>query len=61
MNTGCVRISLLLAVLAVTSGCATSEPQAILSAAELDAMIRVEVKTIEPREPVAVLAAVDQP
>ena len=60
MNTGCVRISLILAVLAVASGCASQGPQPILSAKELDSMIRVEVRLIEPA-PETVIAANDQP
>ena len=64
MNTGRAGILLILAVLA--SGCATQEPDAILSASELESMIRVEVRTIEapaPNAPVAeaVIALNDQP
>ena len=56
MNTGRARIGILLTVLALCGACATQQPSAILSAAELDAMIRVEVSVVEPAEPLAVIA-----
>lgn len=56
MNTGCARIGILLAVVALCSACAAQQPGAILSAAELDAMIRIEVSAIEPTESLAVMA-----
>jgi hypothetical protein len=56
MNTGRARIGILLTVLALCSACATQQPRAILSAAELDAMIRIEVSVVEPIEPLAVMA-----
>jgi hypothetical protein len=37
-----------LAMLFALGGCATGEPVALLSAAELDAMIRVEIQLLEP-------------
>ena len=37
-----------LAMLIALGGCATGEPVAHLSAAELDAMIRVEIQPLEP-------------
>ena len=65
MNTGCARITLLLAVLALCAGCASqqsaSSQRAILSADELESMIRVEVRNIEPVETDAIVAANDQP
>ena len=65
MNTGCARITLLLAVLAVGAGCASqqsaSSQRAILSAAELESMIRVEVRRIEPTDAESIIAANDQP
>ena len=60
MSTGRVRITLILAVLALGTGCA-SQPQAILSAAELESMIRIEVRSIEPVESDTIIAANDQP
>ena len=61
MNTGRATISLILAALALASGCASRQPDAILSAKELESMIRVEVQIIEPAAPDAVIAANDQP
>jgi hypothetical protein len=37
-----------LAMLIALGGCATGKPVALLSAAELDAMIRVEIQPLEP-------------
>ena len=49
MNIGRVRKILPgLAMLIALGGCATGEPVALLSAAELDAMIRVEIQPLEP-------------
>jgi type IV pilus biogenesis protein CpaD/CtpE len=65
MNTGRVRITLILAVLALGSGCASQQPattqQAILSAEQLESMIRIEVRSIGPAESDAIVAANDQP
>ena len=65
MSTGRVRITLIVAVLALGTGCASQQPastqQAILSAAELESMIRVEVRRIEPVESDTIIAANDQP
>lgn len=61
MTTGCARIAMLVAVLALAGGCAARQPDAILSAAELDAMISVEVTLLEPAEPTATVAMIDQP
>lgn len=61
MNTGRVRIAVLLVLLGLGSGCATQQPGAILSAADLDAMIRVEVRLVEPDESPPLLARNDQP
>jgi len=36
------------AAVMILTGCAGSQPRAILTAGELDAMIRVEVERIEP-------------
>lgn len=40
-----------LAMLIALGGCATGEPVALLSAAELDAMIRVEIQPLESDTP----------
>ena len=61
MNTGRVTISLLLVILGLTAGCASQQPQAILSAKQLESMIRVEVRSIEPVGADAIIAANDQP
>ena len=65
MNTGRVRITLIAAVLALGAGCASQPPaatqQAILSAEQLESMIRVEVRSIEPVDTDAIIAANDQP
>jgi len=55
MNTGRARIGILLTVLALCGACATQQPSAILSAAELDAMIRIEVSSVEPTESLAMM------
>ena len=65
MHTGRIRITLILAVLALGAGCASQEPastqQAILSAEDLESMIRVEIRSIEAVETDAIIAANDQP
>ena len=48
MRTGRARALLLVAMLFAIGGCATSQPRAILSAAEIDSMIRVDVEALEP-------------
>ena len=68
MKQGIVNIILVLAVLSALGGCSTTSveqfdsacDQPILSAAEVGAMIRVEVRTLEPlsAEP-ALLARTD--
>jgi len=58
MGTGCAKVLLVFALLVALSGCATSETAPILTAAELDSMIRVEVERLEPaRRDAAVVAA----
>jgi hypothetical protein len=47
MSTGCAKTLLACATLFALGGCATSEPQTILSAAELDSMIQVEIQPLE--------------
>ena len=48
MRTGRAGTFLAIAVLMALGGCASNEPRAILSAAELESMVRVEVEIIEP-------------
>ncbi len=48
MRTGRAGTFLAIAVLMALGGCASNEPRAILSAAELESMVRVEVEVIEP-------------
>ncbi len=48
MGTGCAKVLLASALLTALGGCATRPTGAILSAAELDSMIRVEVERLEP-------------
>jgi hypothetical protein len=48
MSTGRARGLFLCAILAALGGCASSAPEPIISAAELDSMIRVEVLPVEP-------------
>lgn len=57
MNTGIVRVYLILAAIALLGGCSSTSLQPadasngrpIISAAEAQAMIRVEVKIVEPQ------------
>ena len=48
MRTGRAGTFLAIATLLALGGCASNEPRAILSAAELESMVRVEVEVIEP-------------
>lgn len=68
MHTGIVNIILILTPLLAMSGCSTTSVQAashtterpILSAAEVEAMIRVEFRALEPESPgQTVVAAAD--
>lgn len=65
MRTGRLRITLIMAVLALGAGCASQQPastqQPILSAEQLESMIRVEVRSIEQVDSEAIIAANDQP
>lgn len=61
MATGRSKALLVSALLAALGGCATGEPGPILSAAELDSMIRVEVERIEPATHDARVVAALQP
>jgi len=57
MNTGIVKVYLILATLLVLGGCSSTElmsaeatnGQSIISAAEAQAMIHVEVRIVEPQ------------
>ena len=48
MSTGRAGAFLMAAAVMILAGCAGSQPRAILTAVELDAMIQVEVERIEP-------------
>ena len=53
MNRFIVKLSVIGAILALTSGCATHETpprdqNAMISAAEFESMIRIEVRELEP-------------
>jgi hypothetical protein len=51
MSTGSAKILLGCAILIALGGCATGEPVALLSAAQLESMIRVEIEPLEPGMP----------
>jgi hypothetical protein len=61
MSTGRAKALLACAALVALGGCASSEPQTILSAAELEAMIRVEIRPLEPAMPGETAVASVQP
>ncbi len=61
MSTGNAKVMLACALLAALGGCAAGNPKPILSAAELDSMIRVEVERIEPAHPGDTAVAALQP
>lgn len=61
MRTGRAKTLLAIAILAALGGCASNEPRAILSAAELETMVRVEVETIETERPDETVIAALQP
>lgn len=53
MNKLIVKLSVIVAVLALTSGCATNDAQlpdrkAMITAAEFESMINIEVRELEP-------------
>ena len=61
MSTGRAGALLVAATVMILGGCAGNEPRAILSAGELDAMIRVQVTPIEPARADATVVAALQP
>ena len=61
MSTGRAGAYLMAAALMILAGCSGSQPRAILTAGELDAMIRVEVERIEPMPPDESVVAALQP
>ena len=61
MRTGRARTLLAIMILTALGGCASNEPNAILSATALEAMIRVEVETLEPARPADAVVAALQP
>ncbi len=50
MSTRSAGTILVAAILVALGGCASSAPRAILTAGELDSMIRVEVEQLEPAQ-----------
>jgi hypothetical protein len=61
MSTGRAGALLVAATVMILGGCAGSEPRAILSAGELDAMIRVQVTPVEAARADAAVVAALQP
>ncbi len=61
MSTGSAKALLACVIMAALGGCATGEPQAILSAAELESMIRIEIWPLEPEIPDETAVAAVQP
>lgn len=61
MSTGIGRAVLAAAILAALGGCASNTPPAILTAGELDAMIRVEVEQLQPAQAGDAVVAALQP
>ena len=61
MRTGRAGTYLVIAVLLALGGCASNQPRAILSAAELESMVRVEVEVIEPARSEDTVVAAVQP
>jgi hypothetical protein len=61
MRTGRAGTFLAIAILVALGGCASNEPRAILSAAELESMVRVEVEVIEPARADDTVVAALQP
>ena len=59
MNNGIVRKIIVLAALTVLSGCATYDSKPILSAADAQAAIQVEVRVLEPLPVDDAVAALD--
>ncbi len=61
MSTGCIKLLLACAIVTVLGGCATGKPATILSAAELESMIRVEIEPLKPDMPGENAVAAVQP
>jgi hypothetical protein len=61
MRTGRATTLLAIAMLMGLGGCASSKPRAILSAAELESMVHVEVELLEPERPDETVVAALQP
>ena len=61
MRTGRANSLFAIAILAALGGCANNEPRAILSAADVESMIHVEVETLEPARPDEIAVAALQP
>ncbi len=61
MSTGRARAFFIATTLVILGGCASSAPRAILTAGELDAMIRVEVVQLQPAQADDTVVAARQP
>ena len=61
MNTGCARILVATALLLALGGCAGSGPEVLISAAELESMIQVQVEVLEPAPADEAMVAAVQP
>ena len=61
MSTGRAGSFLVAITLMILGGCASSTPRAILTAGELDAMIRVEVEQVQPAQADDTVVAALQP
>jgi len=61
MSTGRAGAFFIATTLMILCGCASSTPRAILTASELDAMIRVEVEQLQPVQADDTVVAALQP
>ena len=61
MSTGRAGAFFIATTLMILGGCASSTPRAILTAGELDAMIRVEVEQLRPAQADDAVVAALQP
>jgi hypothetical protein len=61
MSTGRAGAFFIATTLMILGGCASSTPRAILTASELDAMIRVEVEQLQPVQADDTVVAALQP
>ena len=61
MSTGSAKTLLVCAILFALGGCASNEPQTLLSTAELEAMIHIEITPLEPEPAQDAIVALAQP